>query len=346
MSKILAIRFSALGDVAMTIPVLYSFARQYPEHQVIVLSKPNTEALFADAPSNILFRGIDLKKDYRGLKGLSRLFHELKAEHFDAVADLHNVLRSKYLRWRFMAMGIPVTHIYKGRWGKKRLTARVCKRLVPQKTSFQRYADVFHRLGYDFPLCFHSIFGQELPQLTPQIEALVGKKNNSAWIGIAPFAAHRGKIYPLDLQEELIGKLSAKEDTRVFLFGGGKKEEEILGAWAEKFPHVQSVAGRLRMNEELLLMSRIDVMVTMDSGNMHLASLAGTPVVSIWGATHPFAGFMGWNQDTANAVEVELPCRPCSIYGNKPCRRKDYACLRQISPQMILNRINFLLRNR
>ena len=86
-------------------------------------------------------------------------------------------------------------------------------------------------------------------------------------------------------------------------------------------------------------MSYIDVMVSMDSANMHLASLVGTTVVSVWGATHPYAGFMGWNQKEENAVQVTLPCRPCSIFGNKPCRRGDYACLRQIEPSDIIQKI-------
>ena len=86
-------------------------------------------------------------------------------------------------------------------------------------------------------------------------------------------------------------------------------------------------------------MSHLDVMVSMDSGNMHLASLTATPVVSIWGATHPFAGFMGWRQNPDNAIGLNLPCRPCSVYGNKPCLRGDYACLKNISPEMVLEKV-------
>ena len=93
------------------------------------------------------------------------------------------------------------------------------------------------------------------------------------------------------------------------------------------------------MDAELALMSHLDVMVSMDSGNMHLASLVNTPVVSIWGATHPLAGFMGWGQSEQNAVQIDLSCRPCSVYGNKPCLRKDYACLHQITPAIITQRI-------
>ena len=97
------------------------------------------------------------------------------------------------------------------------------------------------------------------------------------------------------------------------------------------------------MAEELALMSHLDVMLAMDSGNMHLASLVGTPVVSVWGATHPYAGFMGWGQSEKNAVQISLPCRPCSIFGNKPCIRGDYACLRQITPNQIIEKVESLL---
>ena len=81
----------------------------------------------------------------------------------------------------------------------------------------------------------------------------------------------------------------------------------------------------------------------MDSANMHLASLVNIPVISIWGATHPYAGFMGWNQNPNNAVQIDLNCRPCSIYGNKPCLRNDYACIKNISPELITQRTELAL---
>jgi ADP-heptose:LPS heptosyltransferase len=90
-------------------------------------------------------------------------------------------------------------------------------------------------------------------------------------------------------------------------------------------------------------MNQMDLMVSMDSANMHLASLVNTPVISIWGATHPYAGFYGFNQDESNAIQIDLPCRPCSIFGNKPCCRGDYACLRQITPEMIVKKVESIL---
>ena len=338
MAKILAIRFSALGDVAMAVPVFYSFAKAYPQHQLVVLSRSAMAPLFAYAPSNLLFKGVDLKKDHKGLKGILSLYSELRKEKFDAVADLHDVLRSKVLRLCFCADGVRVRHINKGRRAKYRLVSGKFK--TPLKSSFCRYLETFEHLGYPFTLRFSSIF--EFAPAPELLEDWIGEKGEDKWIGIAPFAAHKGKIYPLSLHREVVGRLSAIGGMRMFLFGGGDEEKKVLDAWEKEFPHVTSVVGRLRMQEELALMSKLDVMLAMDSGNMHLASLVGVPVVSVWGATHPYAGFMGWNQAEENVVQLDLPCRPCSIYGNKPCRWGDYRCLTGIRPEVIVGRIRVL----
>jgi len=87
-------------------------------------------------------------------------------------------------------------------------------------------------------------------------------------------------------------------------------------------------------------MSYLDVMLSMDSANMHLASLVNTEVISIWGQTHPYAGFLGWKQLPVNTIQCEdLACRPCSVYGNKECYRKDFACMNNILPETIINKI-------
>ncbi len=85
-------------------------------------------------------------------------------------------------------------------------------------------------------------------------------------------------------------------------------------------------------------MRGLRVMLTMDSGNMHLASLVGTRVVSIWGATHPFAGFLGFGQSEDDCIQRDLPCRPCSIYGNKACKFGDYRCM-DIAPEEIVGKL-------
>lgn len=345
MAKILVIRFSAIGDVAMTIPVIYSLATQYPQHQIMVLSRNMLAPLFEGLPDNVIFRGVDLKGEHAGLLGLGWLYNDLKEEKFDAIADFHDVLRSKYLRWRFTLSGIKVAHLNKGRSDKRKLVRPKHKVMKCAKSSFQRYADVLQDLGVPIRLNFVSLFGEKKGDISC-MKPLTGNKEKDKWIGIAPFAAHIGKIYPLSKQEQVIEQLSARMNTKIFLFGGGRKEIEVLEKWANKFPNVVSTAGKLALNTELALMSHLDVMLSMDSANMHLASLVNIPVVSIWGATHPYAGFMGWKQMPANAIQVELPCRPCSVFGNKPCLRKDYACMQRITPEMIVQNIENVIDKR
>mgnify|MGYP003182517354 CR=1 FL=1 len=334
MARILIIRFSALGDVAMTIPVIHSLAVQYPQHEITVLSRAVWQPLFQGLPTNVGFVGADLTGKHKGLWGLNSLYSELKAMHFDYIADFHHVLRSKYLCLRFRLANKPVASICKGRAGKKKLD----KVMENQKSSFRRYADVLEKLGLPVLLNFSSIYGEGKGNFA-EIEPVTGPKEGQKWIGIAPFAKHRGKIYPLELQEQVIAHFAANPQVKVFLFGGGKSEQEVFDAWIAKYPSVVSMIGKLNMRTELNLMSHLDVMLSMDSANMHLASLVNIPVVSIWGATHPYAGFMGWKQLPVNTVQLDLSCRPCSVYGQKPCWRGDYACLRDIKPEQVIAKI-------
>jgi len=338
MSKILIIRFSALGDVAMTIPVIYSLAQKYPMHEITVLSRSSFQSLFQELPSNIRFLGIDLKGKYNGIQGLNLLYKELHAEKYNFVADFHSVLRSQYLRVRFMLDGVKTASIVKGRNEKKKLTQKKNKTFVQLKSGFTRYYEVLEKLGFNFDLSFDSIFADK-NNSDSELITLTGEKDKLKWLGIAPFAKHKGKIYPLELQEKVIAHFANDHRVKVFLFGGGDSEKEIVDRLVVKYPTLTSLVGKLNMNNELLLMSRLDLMYSMDSANMHLASLVNTPVVSLWGATHLYAGFMGWNQSSENAIQVDLFCRPCSIYGQLPCYRKDYACLYQISPENVINHI-------
>ena len=89
-------------------------------------------------------------------------------------------------------------------------------------------------------------------------------------------------------------------------------------------------------------MQHLDLMLCVDSSNMHLASLAGVPIVSIWGGTHPDVGFHPYGIKDENILQIsreELPCRPCSVYGKEKCYRGDFACLTSISPTAVVEKI-------
>lgn len=350
-SHLLIIRFSAIGDVAMLVPVVWALAQQYPDLRITVLSRPMMRTLFENLAPNVNFMGADVKEEYHGVKGLNALFRRLAAKHPTHIADMHSVLRTEYLRMRFNLGFYRVEHLDKHRQQRRRLVAaQPNKVLEPLPTSFDNYLDVLARLGFPVNIekhRFHSIFQDKNPkELIGLIPAISPKASaEERWLGIAPFATYKGKIYPLEKMQQVIQLIiDHYPKARIFLFGRGQEEENTFTRWTNQWPQCVYVGQQLEnFYQELILMSHLDVMVSMDSANMHLASLTATPVVSIWGATHPFAGFMGWNQHPENAIGLDMPCRPCSIYGKTPCRRGDYACLNNIASETIFEIINRVL---
>ncbi|MCG2617196.1 glycosyltransferase family 9 protein [Terrimonas sp. NA20] len=333
---LLVIRNSALGDVAMTAPVLQQLLQQYPELRLTVVTTPAFSPIFAPLERTDVI-GLDKRGRHKGFFGIYKLFQELRsANRFDAIADLHNVLRSTILRNLFRLTGIPVAKIDKGRKEKKELTRKENKKLVQLKTSFQRYADVFAALG--FPVKLDKEVQPYAKQTLPAAAASLfhpGKIH----IGIAPFAKHGEKMYPVDKMLLVIQQLHSADQHQLFLLGGGKEEVKLLNEWAEQFPGIINLAGKFSFSEELAIISNLDKMISMDSANMHLASLFGVPVVSIWGATHPYAGFYGWGQKAEHAAQVDLYCRPCSVFGNKPCYRGDHACMEQLPESLVMEKV-------
>lgn len=345
---ILVIRFSALGDVAMTVPIVWAVAQKYPEVRITVLSRAFARSFFENLAPNVNFMEADLKGEYHGMKGLNKLYRRLAAKQFTHVADLHSVLRSNYLRLRFNLGHFKVAHIDKHRKMRHALVNSDMKKKVKQQlpTSFENYAEVFEKLG--FPITenlFTSIFPPEGGDLTLLPDIFREKKENQLWIGIAPFAAHQGKIYPKEQMREVIRQLIANyPNARIMLFGRGKDEDITFTQWIEEMPQCVFVSKHISaMQQELILMSHLNVMVSMDSANMHLASLVNTPVVSVWGATHPMAGFLGWHQKEKNIVQLDMECRPCSIYGQRPCIHGDFRCMTCIKPELIVDKIKHII---
>ena len=334
-----------MGDVAMAVPVVYSLAKQYPNIRITVLSRKYARPFFDDLAPNVDFMEADLKGEYRGVKGLNALYRRLTAKQFTKIADLHNVLRSEYLRMRFNMGRYRVEHIDKHRRQRRALVRQHNKVRENIPTPFENYIEVLAKLGYPVTLQFHSLFPEEGGNLN-LLPAIVGpKKSFQQWIGVAPTAAHPGKCYPVERTRQVIEQLLKNHpQARIFLFGRVRAEDQLFTQWCQEMPQCVYVSKHLEnMHQELILMSHLNVMLSMDSSNAHLASLTATPVVTVWGATHPFAGFTAWNQPAENNIQAELDCRPCSIYGNKSCRRRDMACMNLIKPEQIIERIEQII---
>lgn len=339
--KILILRFSAMGDVLLLVPVLKSLTAAHPQVSVTLVTRPRFASFFAGIDGVKVFEA-DVDYTYNGMLGLRDLFRALlRKGDYDVVIDMHDHIRTIVLRSMFKLFGSRVIVFDKGRKEKKELTRKENKVVSPLPHTVLRYKKAFEKAGFSFPLL-------NAPYLLPTDESIAFVKewlvkNNlekkEKWIGIAPFALHQTKIWPVNNYIALIETLTGHGDYKFFLFGGGKKEMGFFFQLKERFPEqCIVVAEQMKIRDEIALMQYLDLMICLDSSNMHLSALAGVPLLSIWGGTHPDAGFGPFGKDASDILQIsrdELYCRPCSVYGKETCHRGDFACLNRITVQKV-----------
>ena len=326
----LIIRFATLGNVAMTVPVVASLSKHYPNDRFIIASKKDLASMFASM-SNVEFLEVDNHLDWNGLWDLWRTWRD----RVDAVIDLQDVLRTRVFDLLMQFSGKPVTRVRYGRVRKHLITFfGIGKKALPSE--FERYRNAFRRAGLETNDAF-----ERLPKNSAAAKAVLARfgEKEGRWIGLAPFAKSKSNMLPYRVTKDIIEQLTKNKKTRIFLFGAGDVECEMLRQWSTVFPRTESVAGKLKLKEELELMRMLDVMLCMDSANQHLASLVGLRAVSVWCATHPMIGFSGWKQRPEDIVQRnDLRCRPCTCHGTNHCRYGNFAC-REIEAEKIIQHI-------
>lgn len=329
-----------MGDVALTVPVLRSVLEQNHDVHITLVSNNSFEPFFYDLP-RFEFYGVDLD-NYKGIIGLYKLFNELnKYQKWDCVTDLHSVMRTWVLSKFFDWSGIPIFTVDKGRGEKKALTQKENKQFHQLPHTTERYLKVFNEAGITCKLDYQNAIH---PSSNQTFEFDATKK----WIGIAPFSKHIQKEWPIVKIKSLLKILNKNNLFNVLLFGGGDKEKQLLEELSSPFENVHSIVDKFTLEEEISLIKKLSLLISMDSFNMHLAALLNVKVVSIWGATHSFGGFGPVNGNEDYKVEIptdELSCRPCSVFGNKACYRGDLACMHRISVEMVEEKINFVLNS-
>ena len=334
--RLLVIRTSAMGDVAFTTPVIKGMRMQYPDAEMVILTRAGFKPFFSEDEKLKLFFP-DLKGRHKGLIGIIRLFFDLqKGGGFDHIVDLHDVIRSRILGLLFRIKGVPVAIIDKGRREKREIiTGRNKKALIH---SVIRYCDTFSEAG--FP-----VTPANGPWIIPSSESLAKIDKMVAGsainIGVAPCARHDLKMWPEDHMIRLLWKISEGRDVNFLLFGG-REDFAQLKAFQEMVPNSFNTTGNMTLEEELALMSRLHFMIAMDSSNMHMAALVGTKVISIWGGTDPLTGFGAWQQPDEHAIRIpveELACRPCTVFGKGKCKRGDFACMMWLTPEKVYDTI-------
>lgn len=326
-----------MGDVAMCAPVLESLVIQNPDCHFTVVTSPRYDTFFSHI-DNVTCITVDTKNGYKGVGGLLRLSRDIARKvKFSAVIDIHSVLRSRILSFFIMLRcGVKIYTIDKNRAAKKAVISGRISVNSPLTSTVELYATTFRRAGLILNL------NNKIEQLSRSLlllpESFPLREKEGEWIGFAPFAQHEGKRCPIELCESLINSLSEKDDRTLFLFGGSSEEKTLCEKWER--PGVISVVRKLSLAEELVLISNLDVMISMDSGAQHMSSIVGTRVISVWGATHPYLGFLAYGQSLDDCVGKDLDCRPCSVYGGKPCRKHSYECLKSLKVSDILTKLS------
>jgi len=341
--SILVFRFSALGDIAMTIPVLRSFFNTYPNQKIIFVSRGFVEPLFKEF-DNLEFISVDFNYDFKGLKGLLKLFKTLRKNKIKAVADLHNVLRTKILKLFFKLTFIKVQSIDKGRAERKKLTQKKNKKFKPLTPIHYRYCDVFGRLGFPIDLTNHEYPIKPFLPENLEEQKILSKSAGKRIIGIAPFASFAGKSYPLDLMQNVIAYL--QKDHLIYLFGGGENELKQIKVWENAYDNVIDIASPFNLTEQINIITYTDLMISMDSANGHIAANYGVPVLTIWGMTHPFCGFTPFDQGIENSIMIDrnvYPEIPTSVFGNKIPKGYESA-FRSIEPKEVIEKALEILK--
>jgi len=352
----LVIRQSSFGDVLLAHPVLAEVTRKYPKVKFTFLSNPIYKPFFENI-DNLTYFGANTKKEYKGPSGIFKLKKDLiNANSFDGIIDLHNVLRSRVLS---KLLRIKTYRIQKGRQEKRALTRRYSKAFNALKHTTQRYADVFSSAGLPVEIkqLSKELNNDKKSATTAYLDEKFAKskaskefkqfiasekKKYKIFLAISPFSLQKMKCLPKKTMIELINVLKENISTRIYLIGapGEKKDIEAFA----KGSNILNVAGKFTFYDEIALFHNLDLLITMDSANLHLAGLCNTRNLSIWGPTHPYSGFSPITTQSYLLQRDDLNCRPCSIYGNKPCYRKDFACMNGIKAADIVKKIESILK--
>ena len=331
-----------MSDLIDALWILRALREGYPECKVAIVTAPAYRSLVEG-------EGVEfIPCPARGVAGLWRAVCALRRGGYVALADLQGSVRTFMLRVSFMLRTLfngKTAVADKERRSRKMLTRKFRKVLLPNAFNTERYRMALERLGLtSLSLPENPIGSPKRDCVVPEQLAQVLGEKSGVWVGYAPFADTRGKMFPTTTSDRLVSLLVERFD-RVVIFGGGDMERLFAEGVAQKYgPKVVPAVGILTPYEEVKLMMAVDLIISTDSPSLHLASLAATPVLAIWGSTHPFAGGAGYGQNPEWQLQLDLPCRPCAVRGERGCIFGDRRCINDITPEMVVERAEKILQ--
>ena len=338
MNHLFVLRFSALGDVSMAATVVRAALEQNPELHITWVTRPSLAEKIPAHPRLAFWT-----TDFRGAQQtpwgvLAWIRQQMRTaagegRPIEAVADLHRNLRTRVvcagLGWR----GLPVERLIKDRPQRRHLRlkgALHAEAITPVTT---RMAEVFQRLGLALNWTEETARAVLPNPVTPATD-------RAPKLYFAPTARHKTKQWPLNYAQDLLNSWMERGGEAVL--AGSAAERPELERWVKpEWGSRCTVSAGMNTEDDATLRRTCHVAVTLDSANLHLSVQSGLPVVSIWGGTHPKAGFVGLghpNVHVLQAPDAAFPCRPCSIFGKSTCALGDVPCLHAVEVKTVLDR--------
>lgn len=319
MKRILLIRLGAMGDIVLATAAVEALARAFPGAVIDFLLKARFAGLLEGNPRIAGLLAFDDRGRHRGTRGLMTFMREIQPRRYDLAVDLQDNLRS-----RLICAGLRAPKVL--RWDKRAWRRRM---ILLRGTGggagtpvYGRYLESLKPLGIDI--------SGSTPKLYP-VAGRIPEGLDKPFMAMAPGAHWPAKRWPAGHYAELAKLASGNAGLRIVVVGSDEDRqacETVQGAC----PSAMNLCGRLDLGSLAAVLSKAKVLVTNDTGPMHMAEAVGVPVLAFFGPTVPEFGFAPWRPES-RMLQKDLDCRPCSLHGRRSCRRGDHRCLEGILPE-------------
>lgn len=312
--KILIIRFSSIGDIVLTTPVIRCVKKQFPEAEVHYVTK--------EVFKNILIHNPYIDKVHTFKEDISELYEPLKAENFDVVIDLHKNLRSLRLKQKLKAKNYSFDKL-----NLQKFLAVNFKQInkLPNKHIVDRYFDAVAPLGIKSD-------GKGLDHFIHQndrvdVSSLLTDHLQKTFVALVVGGSYFTKKIPLNKLSEI-----CKNSKLPIIVLGGKEDKPVGDELQNQFPQLINTCGQYTINQSASIIEQAEWVVSSDTGLMHIAAAYNKKIISMWGNTIPEFGMSPYLPNLENKIlEVKnLSCRPCSKLGYKKCPKGHFKCMNDL----------------
>jgi len=332
--KILVIRFSSLGDVLLTTPIVRSIRKNYPSAEIHFLTKKQ----FAPILENNPYINQIIKYDTKNNRFID-IIKLIANNQYDLIIDLQNKLNSfliKAFAGRCKKITYNKKHFYRWRLTHKSLS----KNLAPIKSTVSLYSTVLDKLGIKLDEDKLDIF---LPDNQDEIYSEFRIKNSELRISISPGATHFTKQYPADYYSQIVDMITDRLNAQIILLGS-KSEKKLTAQISDGCKKkILDLAGETDIMDMAIIIKNSELFISGDCGPMHIAAALNIPQIAIFGPTHPKLGFAPINTN-AVIVQKALSCRPCGLHGREKCPKAHFKCMMDIKPKEIFEKIESIVK--